>query len=120
MRETLPEYAACAHGSGALHASRTVAENAGIEHRGGDVVVAEEFLNATDVVAALQQVRCDRVAESVASHPLFRPAARAAFLPARCTPLSWLVPARDAGPASRHWAAAGKTHCHCRVLSRAG
>ena len=53
---------------GTLHASRTVAEKVGIDHRGGDVAVAEELLNGADVLAALEQVRGERVAESVASH----------------------------------------------------
>ena len=35
----------------------TVLQDVGVDHRRGDVTVAEELLDGTDVVAALQQVR---------------------------------------------------------------
>lgn len=49
---------------------RAVAENLGIDHLGGNIAVAEELLNDADVVAALEQVCGERVAERVTGHPL--------------------------------------------------
>ena len=51
---------------GAPHAERAAVEDVGVDHGGGDVAVAEEFLDGADVVAGLEQVRSKAVAKAVA------------------------------------------------------
>ena len=48
--------------------SRAEAEDVGVDHCGCHVAVAQKLLHCADVLAALQQVRCEGVAECVACH----------------------------------------------------
>lgn len=50
----------------AADAHGTAVEDVGVNHGGADVAVAEELLDRADVVAGLEQVRGEAVAESVA------------------------------------------------------
>ena len=50
----------------AAHAHGTTVEDVGVNHGGADVAVAEELLDRADVVAGLEQVRGEAVAEGVA------------------------------------------------------
>jgi hypothetical protein len=43
-----------------------------VDHGGGYVTVAEELLNGTDVLAALEQVHGERTAEGVTGDAFFR------------------------------------------------
>jgi hypothetical protein len=49
-------------------------QNMGVDHCGGDVCVAEEFLDGPDVLPVLEKVRCERMAlmPSSALAPLCR------------------------------------------------
>jgi hypothetical protein len=40
-------------------------QDVGVDHRGGDVLVAEELLDGADVVVVLEEVRGEAVAQSV-------------------------------------------------------
>ena len=51
---------------GAPDAERAAVEDVGVDHGGGDVAVAEEFLDGADVVAGLKEVGREAVAEAVA------------------------------------------------------
>ena len=64
-------------------------ENMGVDHRGFDIFVAEEFLDGADVVAALQEVGGEGVAEGVTAVRLVRWAVRVACLSTFWSPLSW-------------------------------
>jgi len=44
-----------------LHPAPATVEDVGIDHRRAHVGMAEQFLNRADVVARLQQVRCERM-----------------------------------------------------------
>jgi len=64
-------------GTSALHrvewtsdAASAVLEDVGVDHRRGYVAVAEELLHRADVVAPLQEVGGEEVAEGVAGDPL--------------------------------------------------
>ena len=48
---------------GAADAERPGVEDVGIDHRGPDIVVAEEFLDGADVLAGFEEVRCEAVAQ---------------------------------------------------------
>lgn len=52
------------------HPASTVLEDVGVDHRRGYVAVAEELLHRADVVAPLQEVRREGMAEGVAGDPL--------------------------------------------------
>jgi len=54
---------------GAPHPSATLVEDMGVDHGGADIFVAEELLDGTKVVAVLQQVGRERVAQRVAVGP---------------------------------------------------
>src|SRR5688500_16314834 len=53
---------------GALDASGAAVEDVGVDHGGGDVFVAQEFLDGTDVVAVFEEVGGEAVAEGVGSY----------------------------------------------------
>lgn len=55
---------------GAADAAGAEAEDVGVDHGGGDVAVAEELLDGADVVAALEEVGGEGVAEGVAGDSL--------------------------------------------------
>ncbi len=55
---------------GASNAGGAFIEDMGINHRRLDVTVAEEFLHRPDIVAALDEVGRERVAEGVAGSAL--------------------------------------------------
>jgi hypothetical protein len=67
---------------GAAYAARTVLQDVGVDHGRGDAM-AEELLDGADVVATLQQVRREGVAEGVAGHTLLKTglAGRTSFTP---------------------------------------
>ena len=52
-------------GQRALHAEGAAAGEVGVDHRGAHVLVAEEGLDGADVVAGLEQVGREAVAEGV-------------------------------------------------------
>jgi hypothetical protein len=54
----------------AADAAGAVSEDVGVDHCGADVAVAEELLDGADVVAALEEVGGEGVAEGVAGDPL--------------------------------------------------
>ena len=47
-----------------------------VDHRGGDILMAEQLPDGANVVAGLEQVRREAVSEGVAAGALDRPAAR--------------------------------------------
>src|SRR5687767_7662051 len=47
----------------AADAAATPVEDVGVDHRRGDVAVAKQLLNGTDVVAVLEKMRGERVAQ---------------------------------------------------------
>jgi hypothetical protein len=53
---------------GTADAVRAVPQDVGVDHRRGDVAVAEKLLNCPDVVAPLEPVRGEGVPEGVARH----------------------------------------------------
>ena len=55
---------------GAAHSPRSQLEDVEGDHRRGHIALAEEFLDRADVVAALEGVRGEGVAEGVAGHAL--------------------------------------------------
>src|SRR2546425_506667 len=55
---------------GAADATATAVEDMGVDHGGGDVAVAEQLLDGSDVVAALQKVGRKRMAQGVAARGL--------------------------------------------------
>src|SRR6266567_8275370 len=55
---------------GASHATAAAVEDVRIDHGRGDVAVAEEFLDGPDVIAGLEEVRGERVAQGVAARRL--------------------------------------------------
>jgi Phage integrase, N-terminal SAM-like domain len=55
---------------GAQDAGRAAVEDVGVDHGGGDVAVAEKFLDGSDVGAVFQQVGGEGVAEGVAGGAL--------------------------------------------------
>jgi hypothetical protein len=67
----------------AAHAAGASIEDVGVDHRRADVLVAHEFLDRADVVAALQEVRRERMAQGVGVAILAIPAARTAARTAR-------------------------------------
>ena len=69
--------------------SSTAIENMGGDHCGFDIFVSEEFLDGADVVAALQEVGGEGVAEGVTAVRLVRWAVQVACLSAFWSPLSW-------------------------------
>src|SRR5687768_4127323 len=54
-------------------ATCAVAQDVGIDHRRGDVPVAQELLHRSDVVSTLEQMSGKGMAEGVASHSLADP-----------------------------------------------
>ena len=48
-------------------AAGTPVQDVGVDHRGADVTVTEQFLHRLDIVVVLQQVRGERMAKGVAS-----------------------------------------------------
>ena len=58
------------HVERAAHAQPAPVEDVGVDHRGGHFAVAEQLLHGADVVAGLEQVRREAVAQGVAGHPL--------------------------------------------------
>jgi hypothetical protein len=48
-----------------MNGQTTSFENMGVDHGGGDIFVAEEFLNGTDIIATLKQVGSETVAQGV-------------------------------------------------------
>jgi len=87
-------------------------EDVRIDHRRRDVAVAEELLHGADVVAPLEEVRRERVAEGVAGTRLSILASSAARVTARCMTVScrWWRPCRPVSSVQRR--VAGNTHCH--------
>jgi len=55
---------------GAADGEGSAVEDMGVDHRGADVVVAEEFLHGADVVAVFEQMRCERMPQRVSGGPL--------------------------------------------------
>ena len=58
-----------AHASGiqrAFHDLAALVQHLRVDHRRTHVVVAEQFLHRTDVVARFEQVRCETVPETIA------------------------------------------------------
>src|SRR5439155_24358814 len=51
---------------GATHAAGAPVQDVGVDHRGADVTVTEQFLYGPDVVVVLQQVRGERMTKGVA------------------------------------------------------
>ena len=49
----------------AFHAGAALAQNVSVNHGGGDILVAEEFLDRPDVGAALEGVGCEAVTKGV-------------------------------------------------------
>jgi hypothetical protein len=56
--------------AGALDGGWTAVEKMGVEHRGCDVLVAQELLDGADVVAVLKEMGRERVAERMAGDAL--------------------------------------------------
>lgn len=54
---------------GAFHPSCAVAQHVSVDHRRRDVSMTKQLLHRADVVAALEQVRGERVTERVARNP---------------------------------------------------
>ena len=59
-------------------------QDVGVDHRGGNIAVAQELLDGSNVVATFQEVRDEGVAEGVAGDALSMPAAAAARTTVRC------------------------------------
>src|SRR5213594_819331 len=55
---------------GAADATATAIEDMGVDHGGGHVAVTEQLLDGSDVVAALQKVGRERMAQGVAARGL--------------------------------------------------
>jgi hypothetical protein len=55
---------------GAANASRSTVEDMGVNHRRFDVVMAQEFLDRSDIVTAFQQVSCEGMPKRVAADML--------------------------------------------------
>ena len=55
---------------GTADTSTAPVEDVGVDHGGGDVAVAEELLDGSDVVAALEEVGREGMAKRVAGRPL--------------------------------------------------
>ena len=53
-----------------LDASRTAVQDMRVDHRRGDVLVAEQFLHSADVATVLEEVRGEGMAEGVAGRTL--------------------------------------------------
>ena len=51
-------------------AQRAAPKDVGVDHRGADVLVAEELLDGSDVEACLEKVGGERMAEGVRAHGL--------------------------------------------------
>ena len=56
-----------------MDAEGAAVEDVGVDHGGGDVAVAEELLDGADVVAGLEQVGGEGVAQGVAADSLGEP-----------------------------------------------
>jgi hypothetical protein len=54
---------------GAANGSGSGVENVGVDHRGGDIGVTEQFLYGTDVIAVFKEVGGEGVAEGMARRP---------------------------------------------------
>ena len=63
------------------HAARTLVHDVRVDHRRGHIRMAKQFLHCANVVACLEQMRCEGVAQRMATDVLGNPEARAA----RCT-----------------------------------
>ena len=50
--------------------STTAAQDVGVDHGGADVAVPEELLDRPDVIAVLEQMRSERVPQTVTRRPL--------------------------------------------------
>jgi hypothetical protein len=74
---------------GAAHGSGASVEHVGVDHRRGDVAVAEELLDGSNVVAVLQQMGGEGVTERVRTGALAEAARRAASFIARWMTDSW-------------------------------
>ena len=61
----------------------------GVDHGGFDVFMTEEFLDGADVVAVLEKVGCEGMAEGVTADAFGKVAVRVACLSAFWSPLSW-------------------------------
>ena len=61
----------------------------GVDHGGFDVFVTEEFLDGADIVAALEEVGSEGVAEGMELTRLGMVVDRTACLSAFWSPLSW-------------------------------
>lgn len=57
----------------ATHGQAAALEDVGVDHGGAHVLVAEEFLHRTDVVAVFQEMGSEGVAEGVAGNALANP-----------------------------------------------
>ena len=51
----------------ALYCFATFIKDVGIDHRGTDIHVSEQFLDSADIISSLQQMRCKAVAEGMAT-----------------------------------------------------
>ena len=52
----------------AHHAARPLLEHVGVDHGGGDILVAQQRLNGADIRAALQQMGGETVTKRVGAH----------------------------------------------------
>jgi hypothetical protein len=96
-------------------------QNVGIDHRGSDVLVAEQLLDSTNVIAILKQMRRETVPKSVAARRLSKPSGPDGnfhsvleiFLRTWCRRVS-----RERG--SSEGFAAGKRYCQVNSLAALG
>ena len=56
----------------AADSGRAPVEDVGVDHRRGDIAVAQEFLNGADVVPVFEQVGRERVPEGVPDGQLLK------------------------------------------------
>jgi len=54
---------------GAADGGGSSVEDVGVDRRGADVVVTQEFLYGADVVAVFKEMRCERMPQRVAGGP---------------------------------------------------